>query len=140
MNATTHKRQTPLHLAVAGGFWGVWSILAGFSQDFTQLLILYTIMVGGAMAGHVFLPTVVGDSFEDAKRARVVGWVYGALVGFGALTTPLIGQLANVENGWRYGFFVFGALNILFSRSERHRASSSTPSHIWAIVMRAVRA
>ena len=101
-------------LAVAGGFWGVWSILAGFSQDFTQLLILYTIMVGGAMAGHVFLPTVVGDSFEDAKRARVAGWVYGALVGFGALTTPLIGQLANVENGWRYGFFVFGALNILF--------------------------
>ncbi|WP_430644765.1 MFS transporter [Agromyces sp. GXS1127] len=101
-------------LAVAGGFWGAWSILAGFSQDFTQLLILYTIMVGGAMAGHVFLPTVVGDSFEDGKRARVIGWVYGALVGTGAVTAPLIGQLANIEDGWRYGFFIFGALNIVF--------------------------
>jgi len=100
-------------LAIAGGFWGVWSIAAGFAQDFTQLLILYTLIASGAIAGHIFLPTVVGDSFEDNKRARVIGWVYGALVGTGAITSPLIGQLANVEDGWRYGFFFFGALNIV---------------------------
>lgn len=29
-------------LVICSGLWGTWSIAAGFSQNFTQLLILYT--------------------------------------------------------------------------------------------------
>lgn len=101
-------------LAVATGFWGVWAVAAGLSQDFTQLLVLYGIMAAGTAAAHVLVPEVIGDSFEDKKRGRVVGWVYGGTAAAGSLLAPLIGQLANLEDGWRYGFFFFGALNVLF--------------------------
>lgn len=101
-------------LAIATGFWGVWAIAAGFSQDFTQLLILYGIMAAGTAAAHAIVPEVIGDSFTDKQRGRVVGWLYGGTAAVGSLLAPLIGQLANIEDGWRYGFFVFGAINVLF--------------------------
>lgn len=100
-------------LAVATGFWGIWAVAAGLSQNFTQLLILYGIMAAGTAAAHVLVPEVIGDSFEDKKRGRVVGWVYGTTALIGSLMAPLIGQLANIEDGWRYGFF-FGAINVFF--------------------------
>lgn len=101
-------------LAIATGFWGVWGVAAGLAQDFTQLLVLYGIMAAGTAAAHVLVPEVIGDSFEDKKRGRVVGWVYGGTAAVASLMAPLIGSLANVENGWRYGFFFFGALNVVF--------------------------
>lgn len=101
-------------LAVATGFWGIWAVAAGLSQDFTQLLILYGIMAAGTAAAHVLVPEVIGDSFEDKKRGRVVGWVYGGTAAIGSLMAPLIGSLANIEDGWRYGFFFFGAVNVFF--------------------------
>ncbi|MCS0499699.1 MFS transporter [Protaetiibacter mangrovi] len=101
-------------LAIATGFWGVWAVAAGFSQDFAQLLVLYAIMAAGTAAAHAIVPEVIGDSFEDKKRGRVVGWLYGGTAAIGSVMAPLIGQLANVEDGWRYGFFVFGAINVLF--------------------------
>ncbi|WP_396668173.1 MFS transporter [Microbacterium sp. R86528] len=103
-----------LILAIATGFWGIWAIAAGLSQDFTQLLILYGIMAAGTAAAHAIVPEVIGDSFEDKKRGQVVGWLYGGTAALASLMAPLIGQLANVEDGWRYGFFVFGAINVLF--------------------------
>ncbi|MDE0545614.1 MFS transporter [Microbacterium sp. C7(2022)] len=101
-------------LAIATGFWGVWAIAAGFSQDFTQLLVLYGIMAAGTAAAHAIVPEVIGDSFTDKQRGRVVGWLYGGTAAVGSLLAPLIGQLANIEDGWRYGFFVFGAINVFF--------------------------
>ena len=103
-----------LILAIATGFWGIWAVAAGLSQDFTQLLILYGIMAAGTAAAHAIVPEVIGDSFEDKKRGRVVGWVYGGTAAAGSLLAPLIGLFANIEDGWRYGFFAFGALNVFF--------------------------
>lgn len=101
-------------LAIATGFWGLWGVAAGLAQDFTQLLVLYGIMAAGTAAAHVFVPEVIGDSFEDKKRGRVVGWVYGGTAAVSSLMAPAIGSLANIEDGWRYGFFFFGALNVVF--------------------------
>ena len=101
-------------LAIAGGFWGVWGIAAGFSQDFVQLLVLYTIASGGLVAGQVFLPPIVGDSFRDEHRGRVIGWVYGLLTLTGSIASPLLAMLSGVPEGWRYGFIGFGILNVVF--------------------------
>ncbi|MCV2395164.1 MFS transporter [Actinotalea sp. M2MS4P-6] len=101
-------------LAVATGFWGLWGIAAGFSQSFVQLVILYTIMAAGTAASHAIVPTVISDSFTDKARGRVVGMLYGFVGLAASVLAPLIGQLANIENGWRYGFFIFGAVNMLF--------------------------
>jgi hypothetical protein len=48
-------------------------VLAGLSQNFTQLVILYTISAAGAAAGHAIVPEIIGDSFDDAKRGQAVG-------------------------------------------------------------------
>lgn len=101
-------------LAISTGFWGVWAVAAGLSQNFAQLIIFYGIMAAGAVAAHAIVPEIIGDSFEDKKRGRVVGWLYGGIAAFGSLLAPFIGQLANIENGWRYGFFAFGAINVVF--------------------------
>lgn len=101
-------------LVIATGFWGGWAILAGLSQNFTQLVILYTISAAGAAAGHAIVPEIIGDSFDDAKRGRAVGWLYGGIAAGGAVIAPLLGQLSRVEEGWRYGFFIAGVLNIVF--------------------------
>lgn len=100
-------------LAIASGLWGVWAIVAAFSQDYLQLLILNTIASAGFTAAHVFLPAIVGDSFPDAKRGRVIGWVYGALVISSSVLTPVFGQLAGVPDGWRWGYVAIGVINIL---------------------------
>ncbi|WP_219412606.1 MFS transporter [Pseudonocardia nigra] len=107
---TSHKAV----LVIATGFWGIWAILAGLAQNFTQLVILYTISAAGAAAGHAIVPEIIGDSFDDAKRGRAVGWLYGGIAAGAAVLAPLIGQLARVEDGWRYGFFIAGGLNVVF--------------------------
>ncbi|WP_221583733.1 MFS transporter [Microbacterium sp. G2-8] len=101
-------------LAIATGFWGLWGVAAGLSQDFVQLVVLYTIMAAGTAAAHAIVPTVISDSYPDRSRGRVVGWVYGVVAAAGSIAAPLVGQLANVEDGWRYAFFIFGGINMLF--------------------------
>lgn len=101
-------------LAIVGGFWGTWGILAGLSQDFTQLLIFYTIASAGFVVGQIFLPGLVGDSFPTHRRGRVIGFVYGIVALTGSVATPLLGALSGVPQGWRWGFFAFGALNVVF--------------------------
>ncbi|NHI15574.1 MFS transporter [Microbacterium excoecariae] len=101
-------------LAIATGFWGLWGVAAGLSQSFAQLLVLYAIMAAGTAAAHALVPTVISDSYPDRSRGRVVGWVYGVVAAAGSVAAPLVAQLANIEDGWRYAFFIFGGLNVLF--------------------------
>lgn len=54
-------------LGFAAGIWGIWGVVAAFSQDFWQFLILNTIAAAGFTAAHVFLPAIVGGSFPDAR-------------------------------------------------------------------------
>lgn len=97
-------------LFVVTGVWGIWSILAGFAQNYTQLLILYAIGVAGTVGAEPIVQGMVPDLFKDEERGKAFGTIRSA-AGFGALIlTPLIGQLANIENGWRYGMFIMGAV------------------------------
>ncbi|BCW70702.1 MFS transporter [Arthrobacter sp. NicSoilB8] len=101
-------------LATAVGFWGVWGVLAGLSQDFIQLLLLYTISAAGISVGHALIPAVISDSYEDDRRGRILGLFYMLMGVASAVFAPIMGQLSNVEDGWRYGFFGLGAANIIF--------------------------
>lgn len=101
-------------IAIVGGLWGAWGIAAGLSQNFVQLLILYTIASAGFVVGQIFLPGLVGDSFPVQRRGRVIGWVYGIVALSGSLASPLLGALSRIPDGWRLGFIVFGALNVVF--------------------------
>ncbi|MFD5764450.1 MFS transporter [Streptomyces sp. NPDC127049] len=100
-------------LVVATGLWGVWGVAAGFAQNFTQLLVLYTILAAGYAAAHPIITELIGDLFGGSSRGRAVGLVFGAVSLVSAGIGPLKGQLAGVDEGWRWGLWGVGTFNIL---------------------------
>ncbi|WP_165914515.1 MFS transporter [Streptomyces sp. AcE210] len=99
-------------LVLATGLWGVWGVAAGFSQNFAQLLVLYTILAAGYAAAHPVITEIIGDLFDSSSRGRAVGLVYGAVALVSSVIGPLKGQLAGVDDGWRWGLWGIGAFNI----------------------------
>jgi MFS family permease len=100
-------------LVFVTGIWGLWTAAAGMAQDYTQLLILYSIGVIGTVASEPIMNGILADTFDDDERGKA----YGAVRSIGSLgsilLTPIIGQLANIEDGWRYGMYIMGGLSLL---------------------------
>ncbi len=95
------------------GVWGLWTIAAGLAQNFTQLLILYTIGAIGTVAAEPIQNGLMVDMFDEDERGKAYGTLRTIGVGAGLILTPLIGQLANVENGWRYGMYGMGIISLV---------------------------
>lgn len=95
------------------GVWGIWTLLAGFAQDETQLLVLYAIGAIGVVAAEPLSASLAADLFPPEKR----GLAFGALRGIGGIGfvifTPIMGLLSKSPEGWRWGMFAMGALSIL---------------------------
>jgi MFS family permease len=100
-------------LVVVTGVWGVWTAAAGLAQNFTQLLILYSIGVIGTVASEPIANGLLADLFEEEERGRAYGAIRSISSLASLILTPLIGQLANVPDGWRYGLFIMGGMSIL---------------------------
>ncbi|GHO90292.1 hypothetical protein KSF_003400 [Reticulibacter mediterranei] len=90
--------------------FGLWTAAMGFSQNFTQYLILFIIATIGTVAAQPIITEMVGDLFVDTERGRATGFMYGVLGLAGSLTTPLLGQLANIPHGWKVGYYIVGAM------------------------------
>ncbi|MCX5098025.1 MFS transporter [Streptomyces sp. NBC_00264] len=101
-------------LVLATGFWGVWGIAAGFAQNFTQLLILITVLAAGYAASGPLTTEILGDLFDSESRGRAVGMLYGVINLAASLFATLKGQLAGVDDGWRWGLWGIGTVNVLF--------------------------
>ncbi|MDH6290511.1 MFS transporter [Rhodococcus opacus] len=100
-------------LATCSGFWGVWVILAGLSSSFTQFVILYGIAAAGfAGAGPIALE-IMGDLYDDRRRGRATGMLYGGVAIITGVSAPLFGQLSGFDDGWRYGYILSGCMCIL---------------------------
>nr|WP_271213280.1 MFS transporter [Rhodococcus wratislaviensis]GLK40334.1 hypothetical protein GCM10017611_72080 [Rhodococcus wratislaviensis] len=100
-------------LATCSGFWGVWVILAGLSSSFTQFVILYGIAAAGfAGAGPIALE-IMGDLYDDRRRGRATGMLYGGVAIITGVSAPLFGQLSGFDDGWRYGYVLSGCMCIL---------------------------
>ena len=99
-------------LIVVTGVWGIWTALAGLSQNFTQLLILYGIGAIGTVASEPIANGLLADLFAEEERGKAYGAIRSIASLAGLLVTPLIGQLANVTDGWRYGLYIMGGMSI----------------------------
>ncbi len=102
-----------LIMVVMTGFWGLWTAAAGLAQDFTQLLVLYTIGAVGTVAAEPIQNGLMVDMFDDEERGKAYGTLRTIGVGASLVLTPLIGQLANVMDGWRIGMYIMGGISIL---------------------------
>ncbi|MFK7801740.1 MAG: MFS transporter [Anaerolineae bacterium] len=100
-------------LVFATGVWGIWTVALGFAQNYTQVLILVAISAAGASATTPVTNSVLSDLFSDKTR----GWAKGVWAGItgilGIIAIVMVGQLENVPDGWRLGYYVAGGLSIL---------------------------
>jgi MFS family permease len=103
-------------LVIVTGVWGIWTALAGLSQSFTQLLILYSIGVIGTVASEPIATGLLADLFEETERGKAYGAIRSISTFAGLFLTPLIGQLANIEDGWRYGMYLMGGMSTLSTK------------------------
>lgn len=99
-------------LVIVTGVWGIWTALAGLSQNFTQLLLLYSIGVIGTVASEPIANGLLADLFEETERGKAYGAIRSIATFAGLFLTPLIGQFANIEDGWRYGLYLMGGMSI----------------------------
>lgn len=100
-------------LFIATGLWGLWTIAAGFAQDSTQLFVLYTIGVLGTVASEPIVNGLVVDMYSSRERGKAFGMLRTIATLASVIATPIIGQFANIDDGWRYGMFVMGGISVL---------------------------
>ncbi len=79
------------------------SALCGLSGSMLQLILFRTIQGLGAGAVQPIAFTIVGDTFEPARRARMQGF-FSAVWGISAIVGPALGGLITTTVGWRWVF------------------------------------
>jgi EmrB/QacA subfamily drug resistance transporter len=103
------------------------SALCGLSGSMLQLILFRTIQGLGAGAVQPISFTIVGDTFDPARRARMQG-VFSAVWGVSAIVGPALGGLITTTVGWPWVFEInlpVGALaaliiwRVLHERVER---------------------
>ncbi|MFE9577068.1 MFS transporter [Nocardia sp. NPDC006044] len=99
--------------AVASGLAGIATAATGLAQNYIQLIVLYGVSAAFIAAALPIASEITADLFDDAARGRANGYTWGAISLLGSVLGPLIGQLSRVPDGWRYGFFAWGAVTVL---------------------------
>jgi len=95
------------------GVWGIWTALAGLSQAQWQLYLLYTIGVIGTVASEPIANGIIVDLFTSEERGKAYGSLRSITGLLSVFLTPLMGQLANIQDGWRYGMYLMGGMSVL---------------------------
>lgn len=88
------------------------SILCGFAQSMTALIIFRLIQGFGAGAVMPIATTIVGDIYTKEERAQVQGYL-SSVWGISAIMGPAIGGLLVEFVSWRYVFWVNIPLGIM---------------------------
>jgi len=81
------------------------SVLGGFAQDMTQLILVRALqgLGGGALMSMSF--SAIGDIFTPRERGAYQGYT-GSVFGISSVIGPLLGGLLTDTIGWRWTFFV----------------------------------
>jgi EmrB/QacA subfamily drug resistance transporter len=99
------------------------SILCGFAQTMTMLIIFRVIQGIGAGAVQPIASTIVGDIYSIEERAKIQGYLAGVW-GFSSVIGPALGGFFVVYTNWAWVFWmnlpidVLAVLGLLFFLKE----------------------
>jgi EmrB/QacA subfamily drug resistance transporter len=88
------------------------SILCGFAETMTMLIIFRFIQGIGAGAVMPIATTIVGDIYTKEERAKIQGYL-SSVWGISAIMGPAIGGILVQYMSWRYVFWINVPLGIL---------------------------
>lgn len=100
-------------LIISTGIVGLATAATGLAQNFVQLLICWSVVAVFVAASLPIVTQITADLFDENSRGRANGYTAGAIALLSALLGPLMGQLSNIENGWRICFFAAGGLGVV---------------------------
>lgn len=92
---------------------GLATASAGLAQSYLQLVLLWSLAAVFVAAALPIATEITTDLFDEGSRGRASGYTWGAISVLGSVAGPLTGRLADVEDGWRYGFFIWGGITVL---------------------------
>lgn len=94
------------------GFWGIWTIIVGLTQNFNQLILVR--VISGIGLGCLMPATfsIMADTFAPKVRGRMLGYLEGIGVLGIIIFTLGLGSLATPDH-WRFGFIILGIASIL---------------------------
>lgn len=96
-------RKTLFQVAIAIFLLG--SLLSGFSQSMTELILFRAIQGIGAGGLMVGAQAIIGDLVSPRERGRYVGLI-GAVFAVSSVLGPLLGGLFVDHLSWRWVFFI----------------------------------
>jgi MFS family permease len=95
-------------------WWSAFTCLTGLASGFGMLVTVRLLFGAGEAGAYPNIAGVLGRWFPPTERARGQGFVWGASRLGGALSpllvVPLMGRL-----GWRWPFFIFGAVGFAWA-------------------------
>lgn len=95
-------------------WWSVFTILTGFANGFTMLLLTRFFFGMGEAGAYPNSSIVLSKWFPAIERARGQAWIWSASRLGGALT-PLLVIPIQTHFGWRASFLFLGALGIIWA-------------------------
>ncbi len=107
------KTNRKMAFGLASVMTGLGTAACGLTQNYAQLVIAWSLTAVFVAAALPIVSEITMDLFDEKSRGRANGYTWGAVSLIGSIAGPLTGQLANVEDGWRYGFFIWGAITVL---------------------------
>ena len=94
--------------------WSVFTILTGFSYSFTMLFIIRFLFGMGEAGAYPNATIVIQRWFpkQETGRAQSIIWIASRI---GAALAPFLAVSIMVTLGWRYVFYIFGVLGLLWA-------------------------
>jgi MFS family permease len=94
-------------IAICAGVWSIATAFAGFTRNFTQLLITRTFLGIGEAGYAPASLSLIGDFFPPGQRGRILSiWSVSNLLG--TALGMILGGIVADQFGWRWAFYMVG--------------------------------